>query len=82
MGHSVGQRLDKCPGRFTGPTGGFTLVEIMVTVAIIGLLAAMAIPGFARARENSQLNAIISNIRIIEGAKDGWALENKKGGGG
>jgi prepilin-type N-terminal cleavage/methylation domain-containing protein len=63
------------------PKGGFTLVEIMITVAIIGLLAAMAIPGFARARETSQLNAIISNIRIIEGAKDYWALENKKGTG-
>jgi len=60
---------------------GFTLIEIMVVVAIIGLLAAIAIPNFVRARETAQLNSIISNLRITEGAKDQWALENKKGTG-
>ena len=60
---------------------GFTLVEIMIVVAIIGLLAAIAIPNFVKARESAQLNAIFNNLRIIEGAKDQWAIENKKGSG-
>ena len=65
----------------TNRKAGFTLVEIMIVVAIIGLLAAIAIPNFVKARENAQLNSIINNLRIIEGAKDQWALENKKGTG-
>jgi len=63
------------------PRSGFTLVEIMIVVGVIGLLAAIAIPGFVRARETSQLNAVVSNLRVIEGAKDQWALENRKGTG-
>ena len=65
----------------TNKTAGFTLVEIMIVVAIIGLLAAIAIPNFVKARESAQLNSIFNNLRIIEGAKDQWALENKKGTG-
>jgi prepilin-type N-terminal cleavage/methylation domain-containing protein len=65
----------------TNKTAGFTLVEIMIVVAIIGLLAAIAIPNFVKARENAQLNSIFNNLRILEGAKDQWALENKKGTG-
>jgi len=65
----------------TNAKAGFTLVEIMIVVAIIGLLAAIAIPNFVKARENAQLNSIFNNLRIIEGAKDQWALENKKGTG-
>jgi prepilin-type N-terminal cleavage/methylation domain-containing protein len=57
---------------------GFTLVEIMIVVAIIGLLAAIAIPNFVRARATSQKNACINNLRQYDGALQQYALENNQ----
>lgn len=54
---------------------GFTLVEIMIVVAIIGLLAAIAIPNFVRARQKAQAEACIANLRQIEGATQVWAVD-------
>src|SRR2546425_97682 len=62
----------------TRRSAGFTLVEIMIVVAIIGLLAAIAIPNFIKARTTAQMNACINNLRQIDGAIQQWALEQKK----
>ena len=61
--------------------GGFTLVEIMIVVAIIALLAAIAVPGFLRARKRSQASRVINDLRLIDSAVDQYAIEtNKKSG--
>lgn len=64
--------------KLTAKRGGFTLVEIMIVVAIIALLAAIAVPGFLRARKRSQASKIINDLRMISGAVDQYAIENSK----
>ena len=61
--------------------GGFTLVEIMIVVAIIALLAAIAVPGFLRARKRSQANRIINDLRLIDSAVDQYAIETNRSSG-
>ncbi len=57
---------------------GFTLVEIMIVVAIIALLAAIAVPNFLRARKRSQATSTIETLRMIDAAKDQYSIENGK----
>ena len=61
--------------------GGFTLVEIMIVVAIIALLAAIAVPGFLRARKRSQATKILNDLRMIDAAVDQYAIETNKSTG-
>jgi prepilin-type N-terminal cleavage/methylation domain-containing protein len=71
-GSKIGMKMN------TSRKSGFTLVEIMIVVAIIGLLAAIAIPNFVKARTASQKSACIANLKQVDGAKATWALEQKK----
>jgi prepilin-type N-terminal cleavage/methylation domain-containing protein len=64
--------------KLTTKRGGFTLVEIMIVVAIIALLAAIAVPGFLRARKRSQASKIINDLRMIDSAVDQYAIETTK----
>src|SRR6202795_3796772 len=67
--------------KLTTRRGGFTLVEIMIVVAIIALLAAIAVPGFLRARKRSQASRIINDLRLIDSAVDQYAIETNKTSG-
>jgi prepilin-type N-terminal cleavage/methylation domain-containing protein len=60
---------------------GFTLVEIMIVVAIIALLAAIAVPSFLRARKRSQATSTLETLRMVDNAKDQYAIEAQKGPG-
>jgi prepilin-type N-terminal cleavage/methylation domain-containing protein len=59
----------------------FTLVEIMIVVAIIALLAAIAVPGFLRARKRSQASRILNDLRMIDSAVDQYAIETNRASG-
>jgi prepilin-type N-terminal cleavage/methylation domain-containing protein len=65
----------------TRKTKGFTLVEIMIVVLIIGILLAIAVPNFLKARETSRTKTCVANMRQIEGAKEQWAMETNQGAG-
>lgn len=64
----------------TKKTGGFTLVEIMIVVAIIALLASIGVPNFLRARKRAQATSVLEDLRLVESAKDQWAIETNKVG--
>lgn len=60
---------------------GFTLVEIMIVVVIIGVLLAVAVPNFVRARQSSRAKSCVANLKSINGAMEQWAMDNKKASG-
>lgn len=60
---------------------GFTLVEIMIVVLIIGILMAIAVPNFIRARESSRRNSCIANLKQMDSAKEQWAMDNRAASG-
>jgi prepilin-type N-terminal cleavage/methylation domain-containing protein len=62
--------------KLTKNRGGFTLVEIMIVVAIIALLAAIAVPNFLRARKRSEASRVLEDLRMIDSAIDQYAIEN------
>ena len=64
--------------KITRNSKGFTLVEIMIVVAIIGLLAAIAVPNFVQARTSARRNTCINNLRLIQAAKDQYAIESNQ----
>ena len=64
--------------KFNRKHAGFTLVEIMIVVAIIALLAAIAVPGFLRARKRSQATKILNDLRMIDAAVDQYAIETNR----
>ena len=70
------KKLNRAPG-----ARGFTLVEIMVVVAIIGMLATIAVPNFVEARRKAQMTTCLGTLRQIDGAVQQWAVETKKDAG-
>src|SRR3954468_5956074 len=72
---AIGQHMQTSK---TPRSGGFTLVEIMIVVAIIALLAAIAVPGFLRARKRAQATKILNDLRLIDSAIDQYAIETNK----
>ena len=66
--------------KFNKSRSGFTLVEIMIVVAIIALLAAIAVPGFLRSRKRSQATNVLNDARVLDGALNQYAIENNRSG--
>jgi prepilin-type N-terminal cleavage/methylation domain-containing protein len=67
--------------KFSKNRGGFTLVEIMIVVAIIALLAAIAVPNFLRARKRSEASRVLEDLRMIDSAIDQYSIENNLASG-
>lgn len=59
---------------------GFTLIEIMIVVLIIGILLAIAVPNFIQARDSSRTKSCVANLKQIDAAIQQWAMDNKKTG--
>ena len=59
---------------------GFTLIEIMIVVLIIGILLAIAVPNFVKARESSRVKACVANLKQIQSAKEQWAMDQRQPG--
>jgi prepilin-type N-terminal cleavage/methylation domain-containing protein len=64
--------------KFNRSHKGFTLVEIMIVVLIIGILMAIAVPNFIKARESSRRNSCVANLKQIDSGKEQWAMDMKK----
>lgn len=75
MGRRGGTHFNFMRRKLARKHAGFTLVEIMIVVAIIALLAAIAVPGFLRARKRSQASRILNDLRMIDAAVDQYAIE-------
>lgn len=60
---------------------GFTLVEIMIVILIIGVLMAIAVPSFVQARQSGRKSSCLGNLKVISNAKEQWAMDNKKSNG-
>jgi prepilin-type N-terminal cleavage/methylation domain-containing protein len=60
---------------------GFTLVEIMIVVLIMGILMSIAVPSFIQARQSGRKSSCLANLKAIETAKEQWAMDNKKANG-
>jgi prepilin-type N-terminal cleavage/methylation domain-containing protein len=78
---AAGKKLNNMLRKLNKNRGGFTLVEIMIVVAIIALLAAIAVPGFLRARKRAQASRVLNDLRLIDSAVDQYAIENNKATG-